>query len=41
MGRAYLLRMEEIGVNLHMIELRRNLAFWTLLNISFSFICEK
>ncbi len=27
MGRAYLLRMEEIGVNLHMIELKRNLAF--------------
>jgi hypothetical protein len=26
-GQAYLLRMEEIGVNLHMIELRRNLAF--------------
>lgn len=25
MGHAYLLRMEEIGVNLHMIELRRNL----------------
>ncbi len=25
MGKAYILRMEEIGVNLHMIELRRNL----------------
>jgi hypothetical protein len=27
LGKAYILRIEEIGVNLHMMELRQNL-FW-------------